>query len=269
MTGSALAAAPAPPALAINIRGGPRYWLQSYLLMIRWEVLSLRLFLPVMAAVQFLIGGGIVVGFGFLFEEISVAQATYLAVGGAVMPLLTLGLVMVPQQVAEHKLMGTYAFLFSLPVPRMAMYFAGLTVFSIIALPPAAAALGVAAWRYNLSLDISAMAIPAALLVVAVASAVGYAVGHAVPQPRIVNLITQLMIFVVTIFSPINFPTERFPEWLQVLHHVLPMEHAAVVMRSTLAQGLVSGDTWPSWAILAGWAAASMMVTYRVITRRG
>lgn len=258
-------AIPANPGL----RSGLGYWFSSYLLMVRWEVLSLRLMLPIMAAVQFLIGGGIVVGFGFLFEEISVQQATFLAVGGAVMPLMMLGLVMVPQQVAEHRLMGTYAFLFSLPVPRMAMYFAGLTVNSIVALPPAAAALLVAAWRYDLALDVSALAIPGALLVVAVGSAVGYAVGHAVPHPRIVNLISQLMVFVVTIFSPINFPTERFPGWLQALHHVLPMEHAAIVMRSTLADGLVAGDTWNSWLILAGWSAAAMLVTYRVISRRG
>ncbi len=254
---------------SLGIRRGPRYWLQSYWLMMRWEVLSLRLLLPVMAAIQFFIGGGIVIGFGFLFEDISITQATYLATGGAVLPMLTLGLVLVPQQVADHKLTGTYDFLFSLPVPRMAMYFAGLTVYSVIALPPAAAALAVAAWRYDLALDVSALAIPGALLVVAVASAIGYAVGHAIPQPRVVHLITQLMIFVVTIFSPINFPTERFPQWLQSLHHLLPMEHAAIVMRATLTDGLVEGATWPSWVVLAGWALGSLALTYAVVSRRG
>ncbi|MCK9487080.1 MAG: ABC transporter permease [Dehalococcoidia bacterium] len=253
----------------LGLRSGPSYWFQSYVLMMRWEVLSLRLFLPIMAAVQLLIGGGIVIGFGFLFEEISVPQATYLAVGGAVMPLLTLGLVMIPQQVAEQKLMGTYAFLFSLPVPRMAMYFAGLTVFSVIALPPAGAALAIAAWRYDLALSFSPLAVPAALLVVSVASAVGYAIGHAVPQPRVTQLITQLLIFVVAIFSPINFPSERFPQWLQALHHVLPMEHSAIVMRSTLTDGLVTGAVWPSWLVLGAWVLGSLLVTYRVISRRG
>jgi ABC-2 type transport system permease protein len=237
--------------------------------MMRWEVLSLRLMLPIMVAVQFLIGAGIVVGFGFLFEEISVTQATYLACGGAVMPMLTLGLVMLPQMVAEHKLMGTYAFLFSLPVPRMAMYFAGLTVFSLVALPPAAAALVVAAWRYDLVLSVSPLAVPGAVLVVAVASAIGYAIGHVVPNPRMTNLITQVLIFVVTIFSPINFPSERFPEWLQAVHRVLPMEHAAIVMRSTLSEGLVTGATWPSWLTLAVWAVGCWIVTYLVMSRRG
>ncbi|MEX2031684.1 MAG: ABC transporter permease, partial [Dehalococcoidia bacterium] len=146
---------------------------------------------------------------------------------------------------------------------------AGLTVFSLVALPPAAAALAVAAWRYDLALSVSPMAVPGAVLVVAVASAVGYAVGHVVPNPRMTNLITQVMIFVVTIFSPINFPSERFPEWLQAVHRVLPMEHAAIVMRSTLSEGLVTGATWPSWLALAVWAVGCWIVTYLVMSRRG
>lgn len=258
-----------PARMDLGVRTGPGYWLQSYVLMMRWELLSMRLILPVMVAVQFLIGAGIVVGFGFLFEDISVTQATYLATGGAVLPMLTLGLVMVPQQVAEHKLMGTYAFLFSLPVPRMAMYFAGLTVYSAVALPPAVAALLVGALRYDLALAPSLLAVPAALLVVSVASAVGYAVGHLVPHPRLIALITQLMIFVITIFSPINFPAERLPEWLQAVHSVLPIEHAAILARSTLAEGLVTGDTWRSWLILGAWTVVAFAATARVIFRRG
>ncbi|MEX1022794.1 MAG: hypothetical protein WD058_06575, partial [Dehalococcoidia bacterium] len=121
----AIASVPVQASMPLAIRRGPRHWLRSYLLMVKWEALSLRLFLPILAAVQLFIGGGIVIGFGFLFEDISVQQATYLATGGAVMPLITLGLVMIPQQVAGQKLEHTYDFLFSLPVPRMAMYFAG------------------------------------------------------------------------------------------------------------------------------------------------
>jgi len=256
------------PIIDREIRSGVWYWLRSYVLMVKWEALNLRIFLPIMAAVQFFIGGGIVVGFGFLFDEISVTQATYLATGGTVMPMLTVGLVMIPQMVAQHKLEGTYAYLFTLPVPRMAMYFAGLTVFTVVTLPPAAAALLAASWRYDLSLSISWLVVLAAILVIAVASAIGYAVGHAIANPRITNLITQLMIFVVVIFSPINFPSDRFPAWLQWLHQWLPMEHSALLMRSTLTEGLVTDAIWPSWLMLGAWALVSWAVTFRVVSRR-
>ncbi|MEX1022793.1 MAG: ABC transporter permease, partial [Dehalococcoidia bacterium] len=68
---------------------------------------------------------------------------------------------------------------------------------------------------------------------------------------------------------PINFPSDRLPGWLAALHSVLPLEHSAIVMRSTLTDGLVEGAMWPSWLILAAWAVASWLASYAVMTRRG
>jgi ABC-2 type transport system permease protein len=222
-------------------RRGVRYWLASYALMVKWELLSLRLMLPILIAVQVLIGAGLAVGLGFLIPGITSAQATFLAAGGMVIPLLTVGLVIVPQNVSEQKLTGTYDYFFSLPVPRMAMYFAGLTVNSAIGLPAAVAALLVASWRYDLVLSPSWTLGPAALLVVMTGAAVGYAYGHLLTNPRLINLISQLLIFGITIFSPINFPAARLPAWLQRVHEFLPFQHAANLVRGGLAEGLTDG----------------------------
>ena len=35
-------------------------------------------------------------------------------------------------------------------------------------------------------------------------------------------------------FSPINFPADRLPEWLRAIHRVLPFESMARVVRDTL-----------------------------------
>jgi ABC-2 type transport system permease protein len=265
---SATALGAAPVRLSLEVRRGPGHWLRAYALMMRWEMLSLRLVLPVMMTVQVMIGAGLAIGLGLLIPDITTAQATYLASGGVVIPLLMIGLVFIPQVVGEQKLTGTYDFMFSLPVPRMAMYFAGLSVYSAIALPAAVAALLVASWRYDLSLEVHWSVVPSALLVVVTGSAIGYAYGHLVANPRLINLISQLLIFALTIFSPINFPAERLPVWLQQVHHFLPFEHAAHLVRSGLAEGLSQGSLERSWVTLGVWAVISLAATAWVITRR-
>lgn len=252
-----------------ELRGGVGHWLRSYWLMVRWEVLSQRLMLPMMVVIQLMLGAGMALGFGLLFDQPSAEQALFLSTGATVIPMMTLGLSIIPQMVAQQKLEGTYEYIFSLPVPRMAMHLAGLTVWSGIALPSAVMALAVAAWRYDLALSISPLALPAAVLVVSVAAAVGYAFAHAITNPRMTNVITQLLIFVIVLFSPINFPSNRLPDWLAVLHGWLPMEHSAIVMRGTLTDGLVTGGLGESFAILGGWAVASWVLTAWVIGRRG
>jgi ABC-2 type transport system permease protein len=260
--------AAASTAPAVGVRTGFGYWFTSYRIMLRWELLSMRLFLPMMVAVQFFIGAGMVVGLGFLFDRIPPQQALYLSTGGAVIPLLTLGLVMVPQEVSSFKLEGTYDFLWSLPVPRMAAYLASLTVWSLVALPAGVAALIVAAMRFDIAFHVSPLVVPAAVLVVVVATAVGYAFASALPNPRVTNLITQVLIFAIVIFSPINFPADRLPGWLSWLHQWLPFESSAIVMRGTLADGLVASMT-RAFIVLGVWAVLSWIVTYRVLSRRG
>ncbi len=252
-----------------ELRGGVSHWLRSYLLMVRWELLSQRMQLPMLVVVQVMLGAGMALGFGFLFDNPSQQQALYLSTGATVIPMMTLGLVMLPQVVAQQKIEGTYDYIFSLPIPRMAMYFAGLTVWSVIALPSAVMALAVATWRYHLELSIDPLALPAAMLVVTVASTIGYAFAHAIPNPRMTGVLTQLLIFIVIFFSPVSFPAERLPGWLAAVHAWLPAQHSALVMRGTLTDGLVTGGLGESFAILGVWAVGSWLVAKWVIGRRG
>jgi hypothetical protein len=100
----------------VAISSTPARGLQAYLLMVQWELLSLVPLLPFFIIVQFLIGGGMVIGFGFLFEDIPHEQALYLCTGGSVMALLMVGFIAAPQIVAQYKTAKTYDFMLSLPL---------------------------------------------------------------------------------------------------------------------------------------------------------
>jgi ABC-2 type transport system permease protein len=243
-------------------------WLRCLWLMLSFELRSLRLVLPLAMVVQVFIGAGMVIGIGFFVDEMPTLQAQYLASGVAVITLITLGLVLAPQLIAQQKAAGIHHFLFSLPVPRTAAVAAGLLVHSAIAVPGTLLALAVGAWRYDLSFEPGFLVLPACVLTLITSASIGFAMAYAIRNPMVTGVLTQVLVFVILLFSPIQYPIERLPEWLATLHRFLPFAHAANVVRSGLIPELAA-DVGLSFAVLAAWAAASWAVLVWVIGRRG
>ena len=145
--------------LATTIRRGPAHWGRSYLMMTRWEVVGLRLLLPITVFVQIMTGAGFVLGIGLFFDRIPPTAALFVSTGVVVVTLATVGLVMGPQLIAAQKAQQVYDFLWSLPVPRSTAAAAWITVNTIIAVPGMVVALLVATWRYDLSIVVSPAAV--------------------------------------------------------------------------------------------------------------
>jgi ABC-2 type transport system permease protein len=240
--------------------------LHSYLLLIRWQALRLKGFLPLAMVVQALFAIGIVTGYPLLFPELDQTTVLFLATGAPAITLITVGLVAVPQVVSQQKTQGTLEYMRSLPIPRLVYLLADLTVWIAIILPGLAFALVIASIRFDLALELSPLVVPAFLLVALTSSAIGYAMACVLP-PMIAVLLTQVLVVFVLMFSPLNFPAERLPEWLQAVHSVLPIQAMGEVIRGTLA-----GGTFPlgagSFAMLAIWCAGSLGVAYMALRRR-
>jgi len=254
-------------ARSVPVRSGLGRWVQSYLMMTRWEIGSLRREFPLIIALQIVIGGGFALGIGLFFDRMPARNALFLSTGVAVVTLITVGMVLGPQLVSNQKVAGTYDFLWSLPVPRTTQAAAWLTVNTIIAIPGMVVALVIADARYDLSLHVSAAIVPAVLLTIGTATLIGYAFAHAISKPMVTMMITQLLVFTILGFSPINFPPENLPGWLATVNEWLPFEHMAAVVRAALTDGLVV-DVVRSYLILGIYAALSTMVAAWVIGRR-
>ena len=82
--------------------------LRSYLLLVRWNALRLKEFLPLAIVVQGLFALGIVVGYPLLFPELDPLTTLYLATGAPAITLITMGLVAAPQMVAQARTEGSY-----------------------------------------------------------------------------------------------------------------------------------------------------------------
>lgn len=194
------------------------------------------------------------------------STALYLSTGAPTLGLITVGMVLAPQLVAEAKTAGTFDYNRTLPVPRSAILAADLTTWLVTALPGLVLALFTATLRFDISLDPSPLVVAAVLLVALTATAIGYAIAYAT-SPTVASLIAQLVVFVALMFSPANFPAERLPGWLQGVHQVLPFQYMAEAVRETLAVPAGGVRALP-FVVLAVWCVLGLALTLRIMTRR-
>lgn len=243
-------------------------WFQSYTLLLKWQGLKFKTILPFVIVVQFFTGIGTVIGLGYMMPAIDKQTAIFLVTGGSTLSLITLGLVLVPQMVAQAKSGGMLDYMRSFPMPRMAYMAADLTIWLLSTLPGVILALVVGSLRYDFQLQVSLLIVPSIALIVLMATSVGYAIALLSPKPELVGVLTNLIVFVLFLFSPINFPIERLPHWLETIHRILPVKYAADAMRGALIPGY-SGGLGLSFAVLGAWCLVGLIVNYIVTTRRG
>lgn len=248
-------------------RTGVLHWLDAFRAMLRWEVTGMRLLLPLTVVVQLLFGAGFVLGIGLFFETVPRRTALFLSTGAGVITLVVVGLVMGPQLIANQRQQGTYDFMWSLPVPRSASAAAWIALNVMIAIPGLVGALLIAMWRYDVEFAFGWDLIPAVLLTLVTATLLGYALAHAVPNPEVTQIVSQLLIFVLVGFAPINFPPENLPPWLAELHEWLPFAPMAVTVRHGLTDAF-AGDVGRAYVVLAAWAVAALGVVIYVVRRR-
>lgn len=240
--------------------------LRQYGLLTRWQLQRQSDYLVFLVIVQAALAAGTVLGFGILMGDVDQASALFLATGAPTITLIVVGLVMAPQVLAQAKTEGSAQWLLTLPVPRLVFLAADLTMWMLIALPGSVLAVVVGTLRYDITLSVAWWVVPAALLVSLTAAAVGYAMAALMP-PQLAMVMTQLIVFVVLLFSPISVSADRFPGWLATLHEWLPISPMAEVVRAGLASDVfsVSGR---SLAVLVAWCAASVVLAGTALRRR-
>ena len=243
-------------------------WIQCYTLLLRWQGLKFKTILPFVIVAQFFTGIGTIIGLGYLMPGIDSQTALFLLTGVPTLSLITLGLVLVPQMVAQAKSGGMLDYMRSFPVPRMAYLAADLTIWLLATLPGVILALVVGSLRYDFELHFTPLIVPAFTLVVLMATSVGYAIALLLPKAELVSVLTNLIIFSLFLFSPINFPIERLPNWLATIHRFLPVKYAADVVRGALVPGY-SDELGLALVVLSVWCLLGLGINYLVSTRRG
>lgn len=236
-------------------------------LMVQWQTRRRTQDLPLFMMLQVLIPVATIVGFGLLIGHPDRATGLYLVTGAPTIALISVGLVATPQFVGQARTEGSLDWMRTLPVPREIFLLADLVVWTVIALPGVVFGLIVGTLRFDVDLAPTWWLVPVALLVSLTAAAVGYAIA-CVMSPVLAQLMSQVLVFVVLLFTPISFPADRMPDWAQQAHAWLPLEPMAQVIRGGLAP-----HDYPvpgrSWVVLLAWCAASVLAARWALRRRG
>lgn len=251
----------------MNVRHGVRHWSASYAAMLRFDLAAQRNWLPMFALMQVLFGAGMAIIYGFYIGHLPPGAALFIVSGSPALAVLTAGLIGVTMMVGDRQEAGSWDFIWSLPAPRSAAVASSFTVFTLLSVPGIVVTLALAAWRYGLTLTVSPMAVPALLLSSLMATAVGFAMAQLIGRPVLTNAIVNALIFVVLIFSPIEFPISRLPLWLADVHRVLPIYYLGQILRASLTNGLVA-DVALAYAVVAAWTVAACAGTAWAVGRR-
>ena len=255
---------------AIGARAGviprPAHAFRSYLLLLRWQVLRRRKWLPFVVALQVVLGVSIIYGFAFLIPHVTPTVALYLATGATTITLTLVGLAAVPQEMAMARVNGREGYMEALPVPRLAPMLAEVTFWVLVQLPGALATLGLAVVRFHVHLHVSVLIVPTVVLVTLSAAAVGCAISVSLP-PEATQQVSQLLSLLVLLFSPIDFPLGRLPVVLQDLHRGLPFLYMADIVRGSLTGDYGTGRAL-AFGVVAAWCGVGLFATGRAVTRR-
>lgn len=243
-----------------------RLW-AGFRTMMRWSLASTGAMLPLIVIIQAMLAAGIILGFGFLIPDINRESALFLSSGAPTILLLTIGLVIVPQGVSRAKASGAFDYQRALPVSRPLLLLVDLVVWALIAMPGVAVGLVVAWLRYDVAFAFDwPLLIVASLLVTTMATAVGYAIAVSL-QPMLAQMVSQVLVFFVLLFSPIAFPAGQLPLWFQTVHSILPIQPAAALMRAGIASDTFA-FSGSDLLVLVLWTALGLLITTWALVRR-
>lgn len=218
--------------------------------------------------VQCVLSLGLVFGFGYLVPNISETTALFLVTGTATQALVSVGLIMLPQFLAEAKQEGQLDYFLTLPISREAYLLTQTLVVAILALPGIGFSLLVGALHYHLSLSVDAtFALVVGLSVFSLAG-IGVAMAIVSPHLQVTNALTQLVVFYVLFFAPVLMPKDQLPSWLAHVAVVMPPTYAADAVRGALTN-LPGTHLARSLWVLTGFGVVSLTLSAFMVRRRG
>lgn len=234
--------------------------------LVQWQAQRMSSYIPLLVVIQVFLAVTTVLGYGLLIGTPPSDQASYLATGAATVTLVMVGLVMTPQMVAMARTEGSLDWMRTLPTPRVVFLGADLALWTVIALPGMVLGIIAGAWRFHIALSISWWLPLAAITVSLTSACVGYAIACLAP-PQVAQLTSQVLVFVVLLFSPVSYPASRLPDWLAKVHEWLPIQPMAEAMRASLISNSYNMPA-RSMIVLVAWMIAALAGAGWALSRR-
>jgi ABC-2 type transport system permease protein len=150
----------------------------------------------------------------------------------------------------------------ALPISKMIMMFALLSVALLFALPGLAGTYVVASLLFGLPFNVSAwILIPLVPLAVLPLAGVGAMLGTIAPSGQIANILSNIVFLFVGILSPLMLPVDALPIPLRITSQFVPTTYVADAFRTVL-RGHIGSNLVFDIIILVLFSAVLLTLTY-------
>ena len=242
--------------------------LAQYRDLVSMQLRSMRGDIYFVAIIHIALSAGLVFGFGYIIPHISKETALYLVTGTATQALVTVGLVMIPQMLAQAKAEGRLEYYLTMPISRELYLLSLVTIVALMSMPGILFSLALGAWHYGIDFNVDPQFLLVIVLSILSLAGVGVAMAIFSAHQQVVNALTQLVIFYVLFFAPVILPASQLPEALQQTAKLAPPTYAADGVRATLTD-LPGTNVNKDLAVMSGFAVASIALSAFAIRRRG
>lgn len=243
-----------------------RFWL-NYVHLTAVVVLEFRQWLAMLLSLTILLNLGMVFAFSFIAGSRDPALGRQFVPGAGVMALVTLGIMMVAQDLAQQRRTGTILYYAALPISKTAYVLAVVTGNGVAALPGVVITVLAGSWLFGIPVVFNPLILVVVPLSAVSLAGLGAAIGLGIKDWRVAGLVAQLTMFFIMFFAPVMIPPDRLPPLLQLTGWLLPPTYATRAFQAALEPG-VSSQLLGDLAILAGFALASLLAVAKTLRWR-
>ena len=227
----------APPAAGTALRvAGWRKFLVDLKYLWLEQMLEVRASWPFFVTFSLLMPLSMVFGFARIGTGLTDRESLlYIVSGAAVFATATEGLVAMAMRIAWMKREGMMVYYASLPISKVAFVMALIASRLVVTLPGMLAPLLAAPLLYSgLDLRFSPWVLLLLPLTALSLSAIGMALGSLIDNFELVNLVTNVLLFLLLLAAPVFIPAAALPLPLRVVGYLLPPSYAADALRHAI-----------------------------------
>jgi ABC-2 type transport system permease protein len=233
--------------------------------LVKWSLLRHKTLLPVFTVMQAVLSFAIVYGLALLIPDIDYSTSVYLSSGAATIGIIAVGCVLAAQIVNTAKQEGVVQYQKTLPVRRVNILLADFFIWGAASLPGIIMSFLASYIRFGITLRISLSGFVLLLLTQTAMISIGFAVAYWL-SPNAVGLVTQIIMIGGLLFSPITYPAERLPEWIQYIYNVLPFVPTSNLIRSSFFE--IGEVLYRDVLVVLFWTAAMCGLSLWALSRR-
>lgn len=182
--------------------------------------------------------------------------------GAAVFSVANDGLYTMAVRIGTMKKEGMLLYYASLPISKAAFVTAIILSRLAVTLPGMVAPMVFGALLYKVNLHFSLWIVVLLPLSALSLSAIGMAIGSFINSLEMIQVIVNLLLFVLIMAAPVFIPWQALPLPLQLLGCLLPPSYAADALRHVLA-GMIDGAFYVDVAVLVGMTLLGVVILNR------